>query len=167
MGWKILLSKNWHGKDIESDRYCQRNRAGFLLRLKLARVGKHGVYTCSSDGKNFKLLITATTRYSITATVSSVSSTDLVTDDGKYLVLNDNGMEHPGAVTFEIATGDVKAKLTHKIGWGIMRWKFSFFSDPTGFGMEFIFGGSHMCLLSLNQPNWPGCWQDKQQEQFP
>ena len=153
-GKKFYYPKTGTGK-ILSPIGIARETGQVFFKAEIGQSGKHGVYTCSSDGKNFKLLITATTKYSITATVSSVSSTDLVTDDGKYLVLNDNGMEHPGAVTFEIATGDVKAKLTHKSVGVSCDGKFSFFSDPTGFGMEFIFGGEPYVLIEPNQPNWP------------
>ncbi|NLI40257.1 MAG: PEGA domain-containing protein [Caldisericales bacterium] len=164
-GLFFLSRPRWDGKKF----YYPKTGAGKILapigiaretgkvffKAEIGQSGKHGVYTCSSDGKNFKLLITATTKYSITATVSSVSSTDLVTDDGKYLVLNDNGMEHPGAITFETATGDVKAKLAHKSVGVSCDGKFSFFSDPAGFGMEFVFGGEPYVLIEPNQPNWP------------
>lgn len=131
------------------------NTGALFYKVEIGATGKHGVYTCTNEGKNTRLVYTAETLFTPSAALGKVFAQDLITDDGKMLILNDNGMNHPGAVTVDVTTGAVKAKLSRKSVGFTCSGMHSIFADSTGLGIEFTVGGDPMVLIKPESPNYP------------
>lgn len=155
----------WNGKAFEYEKKgpgkllapigIAANTGALFYKAEVGATGKHGVYTCANNGKNARLVFTAETAFTFTASASKVITQDLITDDGKLIILNDNGMSHPGAVSVDVGSGGVKAKLSHKSVGHSCSGLHSFFADDTGFGLEYTVGGDPLVLIKPDSPNYP------------
>lgn len=164
-GMYFIGRPKWNGKSFEYSKSgpgkliapigIAQNTGALFYKAEIGGTSKHGVYTCANDGKNTRLVYTAQTAFTPSATTAKVFAQDLITDDGKMLILNDNGMNHPGAVTVDVASGAIKARLSHKSVGFSCSGIHSVFADSTGLGIEFTIGGDPLTLIDPKSPNYP------------
>jgi len=153
-GKAFYYAKDAAGK-ILSPIGISRNTSRVFFKAEVGQSKKHAIYSCNFNGSNYRLVTQAQSSYTISATTSKVFCQDIVSDDGKFIVLNDNGIGHAGAVTIDAVVGDIKAKLGHKSVGISCGGLYSFFADETGFGLEFLVGGEPFTLIQPNSLNFP------------
>jgi hypothetical protein len=164
-GMYFINRPKWNGKSFEYSKSgpgkliapigIAQNTGALFYKAEIGASGKHGIYSCANDSKNTRLVYTAETTFTQSATSAKVFAQDLITDDGKMLILNDNGMNHPGAVAIEVSTSAIKARLSHKSVGFSCNGMHSIFVDSTGLGIEFVIGGDPLVLITPNSPNYP------------
>ncbi len=151
----------WNGKAFE---YSKTSAGRFISPIGIASgqgqiyfkaeigiTGVHAVYACNINGSGLRIVHKPKNPF----VYSNFASTDFVSDDGKLLLLNDNGMGYVGAVTIDTDGGEEKAKLAHKSSGISCDGLYSVFSDSTGLGVEYTLGGEPFDLISKESPNYP------------
>ena len=126
-----------------------------FFKAEIGASRKHGIYSCNYDGSDTKLVMTATGQFQTTVKSTYAWAADMVTDNGKYLVLNDNGLGHKGAVSIDSNSGAVLARLPYKMMATSCDSQYAFFSNSAGFGIEFIIGGEPQVLVTPKDPGYP------------
>ncbi|MEZ4813466.1 MAG: hypothetical protein R2883_08380 [Caldisericia bacterium] len=165
-GFQLLARPRWDGEKF----YYGENDIGKLVspigmsartgkiffKAERGTSGKHGIYTCEFDGSGMKLFAKPELNYNSTITTKNAYSVDYVTDDGKYLILNDHGIELPTVhLTLDANTSEIIAYLDHKSNSVSPDGLYSFYKDETGFGMEFTIGGESFELMKSDDANFP------------
>ena len=126
-----------------------------FYKAEIGASRKHGIYSCNYDGSDTKLVMTVSGSFQQTVKSSSVWSPDLVTDNGKYLILNDNGLGHKGSVSIDANTGAVLARLPYRMLATSCNSQYAFFSTSSGFGIEFIIGGEPQIIVKPSDTGYP------------
>jgi hypothetical protein len=153
-GTKFEFSKDSPGALI-SPIGMSRDSMRIFYKAEIGLTKKHGIYSCNYDGTDVKLVMTASGTFQQTVKSAIAWAPDLVTDNGKYLVLNDNGLSHKGAVSVNATTGAVLARLPHKVFATSCNSQFAFFANSVGFGIGFIIGGEPQILVKPSDPGYP------------
>ncbi len=164
-GFQLLARPKWDGEKF----YYGENDIGKLIspvgmssrtgkiffKAERGTSGKHGIYSCEFNGSGMKLFAKPELNYNSTVSTSNAYSVDYVTDDGKYLVLNDHGIDHTGALTLDANTSEIVAYLDHKSISVSPDGLYSFYKDEKGFGIEFTIGGESFELMRSDDANFP------------
>lgn len=132
-----------------------RDTMRIFYKAEIGASRKHGIYSCNYDGSDTKLVMTVSGNFQQTVKSSSAWSPDLVTDNGNYLILNDNGLGHKGSVSVDAKNGAVLARLPYKMLATSCDSKYAFFSNSAGFGLEFIIGGEPQIIVKPSDTGYP------------
>ncbi len=153
-GEKFFYGKNDVGKLVAPVGMSSRTGQIFF-KAELGTSGKHGIYKIGYDGTGLKLIKRIEGTYKQTTTTNISYSLDYVTDDGKYLILNDHGTEYEEAITMDASTGETVAYLAHNSNGISADGLYSFFKDSDGLGFEFTIGGNPFILIKPDDANFP------------
>lgn len=153
-GTKFEYSKDGPGQII-SPIGMSRDTMKVFYKAKVGTTNSNGIYSCDYNGENFRLVATVPGKFTQTASTTKVWSLDLVTDNGKYLILNDNGLGHKGAVSIDASSGAILARLSSKVMATSNDGSLAFFKGSSGLGVGFIIGGEPQMIVKTTDAGYP------------
>ncbi|HOO96565.1 MAG TPA: stalk domain-containing protein [Caldisericia bacterium] len=153
-GEKFEYSPSGAGDLIAPIGITKRTKRVFF-KANVGDTDKHGIYSCNFDGSVYKLISSYDSKFTKTVSGNTSYSLDYVTDDGKYIVLNDTVYETNGATVLDGSTGTEIAQLSHKSTGVSVDGLYSFFSNDDGFGFEFTIGGEPFILIENDDADFP------------
>lgn len=164
-GFKILVTPKWDGEefyhgdsdvgDLVAPIGMSRRSGELFFKAELGNSGNHGIYTCKHDGSGLRLIKQTDSVYKQTISSSGACSLDYVTDDGKYIIMNDHSIDHKHAVTMDTKSGQIVAFLSHNCKGVSDDGMYSFFQDEMGFGFEFTVGGESFTIIKPDDADYP------------